>query len=86
MNNAGQTLAFSLEALRSRIAGEVVTPEDDNWDAARQASDLAAELADPTAIVHPKSAKDVAEVRDFARSNGLRVRHLRARPSSRAAA
>lgn len=85
MTKAGLSLVASLEALRSRVAGEVVTPEDDNWDVARQASNIAANWQS-TAIVRPKSAKDVAEVRDFARSNGLRVRHLRARPSSRAAA
>ena len=59
-------------ALRARVAGEIVTPEDEGWDTARLAWNLAVDQR-PAFVAFPESAEDVAEVVRFARDSGLRV-------------
>ena len=54
------------------IDGDVVTPCDDGWDAARQAWNLTADQR-PTAVAVPESVDDVRQIVDFAREEGLRV-------------
>jgi FAD/FMN-containing dehydrogenase len=61
-----------LTALRALIDGELYTPEDDGWDEARRAWNLAVDQW-PTAVAVPATAKDIVEIVDFARLEGLRV-------------
>jgi FAD/FMN-containing dehydrogenase len=75
MQNAIQTIdviGFEVRALRHRIQGDVVTPEDANWDEARQAWNLAVDQR-PAAVAVPASAHDVVEIVRFARDRGLKV-------------
>jgi UDP-N-acetylenolpyruvoylglucosamine reductase len=58
--------------LRLRVAGDVATPVDANWDEARSAWNLAADQR-PRVVVIAESAEDVLAAVDFARANGLRV-------------
>jgi hypothetical protein len=66
------TTTCDIDALRALIDGDVFTPEDDCWDEARRAWNLAVDQW-PTAVAIPTSAKDVVEIVDFARLEGLRV-------------
>ena len=59
-------------AVRHRIDGDIVTPEDANWDEARQAWNLAVDQR-PAAVAFPESADDVVAIVDHAREHGLRV-------------
>jgi FAD/FMN-containing dehydrogenase len=59
-------------ALSDRIAGDVALPEDESWDAARQAWNLAVDLR-PAMVVFPESAADVVAAVHFAGEKGLRV-------------
>jgi FAD binding domain-containing protein len=52
--------------------GRVATPADSDWDAARQAWNLAADQR-PEAVAFVESADDVVKLIQFARDNGLRV-------------
>jgi len=75
MQQAIQTIdviGVEVRALRARIAGDVVTPEDPNWDEARQAWNLAVDQR-PAAVAIPESAEDVVEIVRFARDRGLKV-------------
>jgi len=54
------------------IAGRIATPDDPDWDLARQAWNLAADQH-PSAVAIVESASDVAAVVRFAAENGLRV-------------
>jgi FAD binding domain len=58
--------------LADRLTGRVVTTADPDWDAERQAWNLAVDQR-PEAVVVPADASDVAVVVGFARDNGLRV-------------
>ena len=58
--------------LRDRIAGDVVAPEDEHWDSARRAWNLAVDQR-PAAVALPESAEDVVEVVRFAGRHGFRV-------------
>jgi FAD/FMN-containing dehydrogenase len=60
------------QPLRSALAGQLLSPGDDGWDAARQAWNLAADQH-PTAVVYAESAADMGEVVRFAGRHGLRV-------------
>src|SRR5207244_1322080 len=60
------------QALRARLAGDVVTPADEAWDEARQAWNLAVDQR-PVAVVLAESAADVAATIETARAAGLRV-------------
>ena len=63
---------MTIEALRTRIAGEVVTPDEPGFDAARQAWNLAVDQR-PALVALPESADDVVAIVEFARENGYRV-------------
>jgi FAD binding domain len=54
------------------IAGRVATPSDPDWDEARRAWNLAADLR-PEAVVFAQNADDVAKTVRFAAENELRV-------------
>ncbi|HUC07845.1 MAG TPA: FAD-binding protein, partial [Solirubrobacterales bacterium] len=54
------------------IAGRVATPSDPDWDEARLAWNLAADLR-PEAVVFAESADDVAKTVRFAAENELKV-------------
>jgi FAD/FMN-containing dehydrogenase len=54
------------------LAGDVVLPDDDGWDAARQAWNLAV-AQKPVAVVLPESAEDIVATVVFAAENGLRI-------------
>jgi FAD/FMN-containing dehydrogenase len=54
------------------IAGRIATPDDADWDGARQAWNLAADQH-PSAVAFVESADDAAAVVRFARDNELRV-------------
>ncbi|MDP8910911.1 MAG: FAD-binding oxidoreductase [Actinomycetota bacterium] len=67
-----QTDIIDVEPLRARLTGDVFAAGDVEWDAARQAWNLAVDQR-PTAVVFPESAEDVAATIEFAREHGLRV-------------
>jgi FAD/FMN-containing dehydrogenase len=54
------------------IAGRIATPTDADWDEARLAWNLAADLR-PEAVAFVESAEDIAKVVSFASENDLRV-------------
>jgi FAD/FMN-containing dehydrogenase len=60
------------DRLRDEVEGDVVRPGDEDWDAARQAWNLAVDQR-PAAVVLPESAEDVAAIVRFAREHGLRL-------------
>ena len=62
----------SFAAVRHRIDGDIVTPDDADWDEARQAWNLAVDQR-PAAVAFPESADDVVAIVDHAREHGLRV-------------
>jgi hypothetical protein len=64
--------AADVDALRSRLYGEVFGPDDEGWDAARRAWNLAVDQR-PAAVAFPLTDSDVVEVVNFAREEGLRV-------------
>jgi len=59
-------------ALNARCAGAVFTPEDDGWDAARQAWNLAVDQR-PSVVVYPLDEDDVAAIVTFAGERDLRI-------------
>jgi FAD/FMN-containing dehydrogenase len=61
-----------MRRLGDDLAGDVVIPGDDDWDAARQAWNLAVDQR-PVAVVLPESADDVVATVAFAAENGLRI-------------
>ena len=63
---------FDAQALRARVAGDVVTPADEAWDEARQAWNLAVDQR-PVAVVLAETADDVVVTIEEARAAGLRV-------------
>jgi len=63
---------LDLHALRARLSGEVYGPDDEGWDAARRAWNLAVDQR-PAAVALPRTDADVIEIIGFARENGLRV-------------
>jgi FAD binding domain len=69
---ASPAAEVDFRALRSRIAGSVSLPRDDDWDEARRAWNLAVDQR-PTAVVHAETAADVVAVVDFARVHGYQV-------------
>src|SRR4051812_35092632 len=69
---AKDSISTTVDALRERLAGEYVTPEDANWDEARLAWNLAVDQR-PAAVAVPETVEDIVEVVDYARQNGLRV-------------
>jgi hypothetical protein len=63
---------LDLRDLDRAIEGDVVTPDDPQWDAARQAWALAVDQR-PAAVALPESAEDVVKIVWFATANGLRI-------------
>ncbi len=58
--------------LRGRLAGRLLLPGENDWDAARLAWRLTVDQQ-PQAVVFAADGDDVAAVLDFARAHGLRV-------------
>ena len=54
------------------LAGQLVLPDDHDYDQARQAWNLAVDQR-PAAVIRPESAADVAAVVSYAADRGLRV-------------
>lgn len=65
-------LTAAVRTLGDAIAGDVVLPEDERWEEARQAWNLAADPR-PVAVVYPESAEDMAAAVTFAGAHDLRV-------------
>ncbi len=65
-------MGVNLHELDGRLQGDVVTPDDETWDAARQAWTLAVDQR-PIAVVHAETADDVAATVRFAAEHGLRI-------------
>jgi FAD/FMN-containing dehydrogenase len=61
-----------LQALRPNIAGDLIGRDDDGFDTARQAFNLALDQR-PALVALPESANDVVEIVRFAGSVGLRI-------------
>jgi FAD/FMN-containing dehydrogenase len=59
-------------ALRARLEGDLVLPDDESWDEVRRAWNLAVDQR-PAAVALPETAEDVVAIVDFAREHGLRV-------------
>jgi hypothetical protein len=62
----------SLGALGDQLAGDVVMPEDDGWDEARRAWNLAVDQR-PVAVVLPETAADVVATVRLAGEQGLAI-------------
>ena len=71
--------ALDVHALRSQMEGMVVAPDDERWDEARQAWNLAVDQR-PALVAIPETEEDVVAVVDYARDNGLRVAPAGDRP------
>jgi FAD/FMN-containing dehydrogenase len=65
-------LDSDIATLRNQVAGSIVLPADDDWDAARQAWNLVADQH-PVFVALPESAADVQAIVNFARAHGLRI-------------
>ena len=72
VRTAPRRAAHDVTQLDALIDGDVYTADDDDWDDARRAWNLAVDQQ-PAAVAIPASAADVAEIVEFARSEGLRV-------------
>ena len=59
-------------ALSDAITGRVILAEDESWDVARQAFNLAIDQR-PMAVAFPVDDRDVVSVIDLARDRGLRI-------------
>ena len=66
------TTLVDVRPLRSALQGDVVAPEDEGWDEARQAWNLTVDQR-PAAVVLPESVEDVRDTVRFAYEVGLRV-------------
>jgi FAD/FMN-containing dehydrogenase len=62
----------SLDQLRSRITGDVITPDDPGYDAARTGFNLVVDQR-PTLIVVPVNTDDVVQAVRYARDSGLGI-------------
>jgi FAD/FMN-containing dehydrogenase len=58
--------------LGKALSGDVVLPDDESWEAARQSWNLAVDQR-PVAVVLPESVEDVVATVRFARGHGLRI-------------
>ena len=61
-----------LRELSAVLTGAIVSPDDPDWDGARQGWALAVDQR-PAAVALPESAEDIVAIVDFAREHGLRV-------------
>ena len=66
------TTQGDLQALRTRVKGDVVAPDEEAFAAARLAWNLSVDQQ-PAAVVFPESAYDMVEIVRYAGENGLRV-------------
>ena len=66
------TTQGDLHALRTRIKGDVVLPDEEAFATARLAWNLSVDQQ-PAAVVFPESADDMVEIVRFAGENSLRV-------------
>lgn len=64
--------AADTEALRLRLAGEVILPGDEAYDEARRTPNLNSDRK-PAIIVRPRTTNDVAEAITFTRKHGLEL-------------
>jgi len=64
--------SIDVETLRSRLYGDVFGPDDEGWDEARRAWNLAVDQR-PAAVALPLTDADVVEIVNFAHEEGLRV-------------
>lgn len=64
--------AEDTQALRSRLRGEVVAADDEQYDTARRVHNLTFDRR-PAIIVRPQGTADVAEAVKFARSRGYEI-------------
>jgi FAD binding domain/Berberine and berberine like len=64
--------SVDIRALRLRLNGDLVLPDEPGWDDARHAWNLAVDQR-PFAVAFVETAKDVVSVVQFARVHGLRV-------------
>lgn len=69
---ATESAGLDLRALGAALAGDVVLPDDEGWDGARQAWNLAVDQR-PVGVVYPESVDDVVATVEFASSSGLRI-------------
>ncbi|HEV2999175.1 MAG TPA: FAD-binding oxidoreductase [Solirubrobacteraceae bacterium] len=67
-----ETTAHDVDALRARMAGQVVAEGDEGYEAARLAWNLTAPQRPPVVVI-PETAADVVAAVRFAREHGLRV-------------
>src|SRR5436190_24264963 len=65
-------LTEHVESLRKRVNGEVATPDDERWDAARQAWNLTSDQQ-PELVVLPASVEDVIATVEVACAHDLCV-------------
>jgi FAD/FMN-containing dehydrogenase len=61
-----------LGALSTVLTGDVVLPDDEGWDGARQAWNLAVDQR-PVGVVYPEAVDDVVASVEFASISGLRI-------------
>lgn len=69
---ATESAGLDLRALGAALTGDVVLPDDEGWDGARQAWNLAVDQR-PVGVVYPESVDDVVATVEFASSSGLRI-------------
>ena len=69
---ATDSTGVELRGLADDLAGDVIVPSDDSWDAARQAWNLAVDQR-PVAVVLPESAEDIVATVRFAAEKDLRI-------------
>jgi FAD binding domain len=68
----GARMHVTPSSLSNLIAGQVVSPGDSEWDAARQAFNLLVDQR-PAAVAFPVDERDVAAIVTYARDRGLRI-------------
>jgi FAD/FMN-containing dehydrogenase len=66
------TTIGDVRLLRSRMRGDVIAPDEDRWDLARQAYNLTIDQR-PELVAFPLDVDDVVEIVRFARARGFRV-------------
>ena len=70
--NSPSSIGLDLDSLRAGFAGDIVTADDDSYDAARVAFNAVFDRR-PAVIARASSAADVAHALGFARLNGLTI-------------
>ena len=70
--NQTLTTPAAADELAAVLTGAVVTPDDEGWDLARRAWNLAVDQR-PVLVALPADADDVVAIVNWARANGLRI-------------